>query len=907
MILHKVTVSGMRCFRNPVTVGPFGKGLNLIFAPNESGKSTLVEAVGRALFDRYSVGGQEIEAIRPWGTSLCPDITLEFEHDGEMYHLAKRFLDDPMCELSRIEDGESLLIAERDSADDFLRDLLHGDRAGRGLTDLSHWGLARTLWSLQGPEDQHGLQVSSTVAAQFRSALPGQPIVTSRLDLITSKLEDMYTQYFTSTGRKRTRQGAPLHKLEEEIADIEQKVTQAKEAHDQVQQASQNLQELIPKLAGIEEERAECLKHISSYEQQARELEAIRANVNSAEKEANRAKEEFKKVSAELDRYEDAAKRSTELEQELNQLDEQLQDVEVNLKAIGNQLEDQNEELSEAQTRRQQADEARTRARRINAALELSDRAEQLTEKANRLDGLLLKLDNGRKKLREMPTPDAEEIDKADKLADSISQLVAQLRVAGLQLSMDVHRDQLVEISGGDKLEKYEAQEGKEITYTAGATLQIRLQGVADIEVHSGAEEPVKLEESLVHAEDELEQLLTHYSVDSVRGLQELQLSYERQETELEQIRQDIERTAKPYADVSAVRDARAEARQELKQLLTQLDMTEDELDDIGPSNETVLEDAYEQAESEEQHLSSRVDDLRRRLREGQQEKQKLQSRRNQVQREFDKQQTIMEQILAGADCANIDELKQLKDHKQEALRRRNSELETLRAQLPSEEADPERLLETQEEALKDIQMRKEQLQKQQTRYELEIDKARSEGHYETLAQLEEELEAKRRRLHKLKKRAQAVKLLRFVLRGHRESSVSKQLPQLETAIARMMRAITKRERPVQVGSGFGLSGFKDEATGDLHEIEELSAGAREQLTLVARIALAEAYAEEFGRTMMVLDDVLLYTDPARHDRVKEIVKIAAQSLQIFLLTSHEDRYRGLVEPEYQFDLLGCR
>jgi uncharacterized protein YhaN len=80
-----------------------------------------------------------------------------------------------------------------------------------------------------------------------------------------------------------------------------------------------------------------------------------------------------------------------------------------------------------------------------------------------------------------------------------------------------------------------------------------------------------------------------------------------------------------------------------------------------------------------------------------------------------------------------------------------------------------------------------------------------------------------------------------------------------------------------------------------------LSCGTQEQLELIQRLALGEVYAEQHGRQMLVLDDVLVYTDPERHDRVLQVLKRAAGLLQIFILTSRPQLYRGLTDARYQF------
>ena len=78
MILRSIRVEGWRCFAVPVEVGPFADGLNVIHGPNGIGKSTLMTALVRGLFDSHNVKGVDIKSLRPWGRSLAPKVTIEF-------------------------------------------------------------------------------------------------------------------------------------------------------------------------------------------------------------------------------------------------------------------------------------------------------------------------------------------------------------------------------------------------------------------------------------------------------------------------------------------------------------------------------------------------------------------------------------------------------------------------------------------------------------------------------------------------------------------------------------------------------------------------------------------------------------------------------------------------------------
>lgn len=72
MILRQVTVSNWRCLLEEISIGPFDDGLNIIHAPNGTGKSTLFEAFRSGMLDNHAVTGRGIDAIVPWGRKLSP-------------------------------------------------------------------------------------------------------------------------------------------------------------------------------------------------------------------------------------------------------------------------------------------------------------------------------------------------------------------------------------------------------------------------------------------------------------------------------------------------------------------------------------------------------------------------------------------------------------------------------------------------------------------------------------------------------------------------------------------------------------------------------------------------------------------------------------------------------------------
>jgi uncharacterized protein YhaN len=80
---------------------------------------------------------------------------------------------------------------------------------------------------------------------------------------------------------------------------------------------------------------------------------------------------------------------------------------------------------------------------------------------------------------------------------------------------------------------------------------------------------------------------------------------------------------------------------------------------------------------------------------------------------------------------------------------------------------------------------------------------------------------------------------------------------------------------------------------GETYAFDQLSQGAREQLLLALRAAVALELAKT-GPQLLILDDVLVNTDAARQENVLDFIGNIARQVQILIVTCHGERYRGL-------------
>ena len=110
----------------------------------------------------------------------------------------------------------------------------------------------------------------------------------------------------------------------------------------------------------------------------------------------------------------------------------------------------------------------------------------------------------------------------------------------------------------------------------------------------------------------------------------------------------------------------------------------------------------------------------------------------------------------------------------------------------------------------------------------------------------------------------------------------------------RLAQPVIERIRPyladlfpgseVWLGEDLDLAGLRGS---DVKEpFDDLSGGAREQLSLLVRIGLAEVLGSSESWPL-VLDDALVSTDPDRIRRVQRLLYQASRHMQILLFTCH--------------------
>jgi DNA repair exonuclease SbcCD ATPase subunit len=207
----------------------FGPGLTLIGGPNETGKSTLVEALHRCLFLRATATGTPVEALQSRLHLGQPQVELAFAARGESWTLVKRFSGSSGKVLLRSGGGSHWQGPE---AEEQLAELLGvketlGSRQAGSLL-RGRWA---HLWVMQG---RSGDDLLAQGGAHYDlEALVGQleqgggsAMQSPQDQQLASRLDALLAETFTP-GRGNLRRQAPLWSAWQALEAAEAAVLQA--------------------------------------------------------------------------------------------------------------------------------------------------------------------------------------------------------------------------------------------------------------------------------------------------------------------------------------------------------------------------------------------------------------------------------------------------------------------------------------------------------------------------------------------------------------------------------------------------------------------------------------------------------------------------------------------------------
>lgn len=212
MKIRSFELNNFRKFRSPIRLDGFTDGLNIVIEPNETGKSTLLDAMRAALFERHTAKNELTRSYCPWGDEVAPMVSMSFDLDDCKWQIDKQFLKGAYARLSG---GGARM--EGEAAEERLQTLLGFERGSNRGSDIDTRGALGLLWveqcgglDLAGPGRVARDTITSVLEHEVGAITGGR-----RFAAVSASVEKALSELRTSTGRSR----GPLAAAEVALAE----------------------------------------------------------------------------------------------------------------------------------------------------------------------------------------------------------------------------------------------------------------------------------------------------------------------------------------------------------------------------------------------------------------------------------------------------------------------------------------------------------------------------------------------------------------------------------------------------------------------------------------------------------------------------------------------------------------
>lgn len=884
MKLRSVAVNQFKKFTSPIRLDGIGDGLNVVVGPNEMGKSTLLDGLRAALFEKYSSRAQPIAALQNDRNQAAPVVELAFEINGGLYRITKRFLKKPYARLS-CPDGRTL---EGDAAEDTLRGLLGFDEPGKTGAKAETLGMWNVLWVQQG-QSFGALDIPSTARSSLHTALEaevGTVLGGRRGRALPQAVEAQLGMLVTGGGKPRGTYKKlidDIDALKKELHDLQGRRQELAKTLEDLETAEQSLARLntLDRDQTDQEELDEARqRHSRLAELEARisaastELELKKRNLAQAEKAADdrqRLREDLKSEEAAL----------KESGQRLSETRGQEKEARAQLDALRAQVRVSDEAVAKT-------DDAVSRAQRVTAAVDREVRIGELESRCAKAQAAENRQRQAQQKAVTILVTDKPlaAIRKADKELEAVA---SRLSAAATLVSFDIlpERRAGIEIDG-------QPLKAEQLSVQAVEPTTIVIPDRGRITVEPAIKDRGKLLLQHREAAVKLKEALAAVGVPSASDAEDQYATRQGLLQEAELARQEAELYAPATEDHDPGTQALADYIEGMRTILER-EKTELQLERLPARSEAeaALRTAQEQAGESRASLQ-----ISRAALAGPEETlTRLQSELaivNARHEEAEKRVAKLRRQITDADAAYTDDqLAAAIKAARSVLSEQERAIAALEGQrtdetLPQLEARIGRL----EKALQDRRDKRATLKERIAGLRSRVEAAEAAGLDEAIAQKGRELGLCEEERQRLDREVRVLELLLTTLRKAENEAKERYL----SPVLRRVRPYLQLLFPgadIRIDEDLQIAGVVREA-GYEEAFNHLSMGTQEQVAVLIRLAFAEMLVEQDHPATVILDDALVFSDDRRMQRMFDILNMAARNVQVLVLTCREQLFDKL-------------
>jgi DNA repair exonuclease SbcCD ATPase subunit len=847
----------------------FGRELTLIAGANESGKSTLVEALHKTLFLRATATGRGVEELRSRLHPGLPDVEIRFEADAETWRLRKRFAGaSGTCQLSN---GSGVALNGPQAEEQLAR--LLGYEApveGRRIAQLpERWA---HLWVRQGDAGLNPFSGSQErydhqrLVAQLQQQSSQSPLQSSTDRLVMEQIQQQVSTLYTATGKVKA--GSPLAGAQQRSQEAAAALALAEQQVADLEAAMEQWRSINERLETIEQQQRPALQRELQLQQQTQllqaQLEPLLQRQHEHQQLLKQQRQEQQELLLTQQQLDTALKQQQEEQTQHQQLQEQIKETSAALQQL---------------TQRQE------QVQRLLDLQQLNEDVRQLREHQQQLQRLQEQAEGLKQQLAELPEITAEQVRQLRQAEQALAQATARCEAmaAGLEV---LAADQPIQLNGEPLVngERRRIEAAAELTVGSGVRLQISPGG--------GQALPRALEQQRQCCQ-QLELLQQELQLNSSDQAEMI----ERQRTALERELNNLRQAAKaiPWSGLQQRLEQLEPRRQ---QLATALGGSE-----VAPLDPAELRSEQESLRQRSGELSRGLERSNQQLRELEQNRLSRQAAQEQLRSRCGQLEGSLQVLGERLQHLNSTEAAAGElDTQQQQLGALRAELAHLqRARLHGGSANPAADAAEQLEAL---EREKDRLLSQLGQAQ---QRSQSLGATNPMAELEqrqvawEEAEAERAALEQ---RAMALRLLLERFHSAQSTLANRYSEPLRAAITPYLTELDLAElasQPHQPLLAFDpQQGFHDLQLRQGEEafaFERLSGGMREQLGATVRLAMAEVLKPAYADALpLVFDDAFTNSDRERLVGLRKMLERGIQQgIQIVLLTCHTDDYAALL------------
>ena len=884
MKLRSLAVNQFKKFTVPMRLDGIENGLNVVVGPNEMGKSTLLDALRAALFEKYGSKAKPIVALQNDRNQAGPVVELAFELDDGVYRVTKRFVKKPYARLS-CPDGRTL---EGDAAEDTLRSLLGFDEPGKTGAKAETLGMWNVLWVQQG-QSFGALDLPESARSNLHSALEsevGTVLGGRRGRALPQAIEKQLGELVTSNSKPRGAYKDLIEKtdaLQSELEGLSTRRHELAKTLDDLEEA----QETLARLSAGDSDQADQTE-LTEARKRHGQLTELEVRIAAAASDLELKKRNLERANNAQTERAGLKETIAAEEKAVEQAGQRLENVRQHEKDARSQLDALRAGVREAEAAVTQADGVVSRQRRTLAAVERQARIRELVNRWGNAQAA--------EKRRREAHQGAAAILVTDEVIEAISGAAKGLETVESRLSAAATRivfDMTPEALSGIEIDG-QALSPERPSVQAVEPVTIAIPDRGRITIEPAIKDRDKL---LGQQRDTKATLNDALQAGGIKTLNDAEDQYTQRQKLLqtaELARQEAELHAPATDDHDAGAQALSDYIEGIRKILAR-EMADLDAEVLPEHTEAdaALRTAVEQSEEArravvtaraalagpEKTLSQfhtelvtvkvryddgkeRLETLRRQLADAEQElsDDQLQARIDAALAELSEQETA----VAGLEAQRTDET------------------------IPQLEARIARL----DRAIQDRRDKRGNLKEKIAGLRSHVEALEGAGLDEAIQQKARELAFCEEERRRTAREVQVLSLLLSTLRAAEQDAKERYLSPVLNRVRPYLQLLFPGAE-ITIDENLHIVGVVREA-GYEEAFHHLSMGTREQIAVLIRLAFAEMLVKQGHPATVILDDALVFSDDRRMSRMFDILNMAARNVQVIIFTCREQLFEEL-------------